>query len=249
LGKQFWQCYRYRNPESFTLFSMRYRLPLLKTSNAMAFALLAWVAGALTLRAELRWDTKSIELKPAATESSVDATFRFINAGTSPVTIVLVEPTCECIVATTAKTTYGPGERGAVEAHYDFGDLRGVNRKSILVKTADASRPTTLDLTVTIREPARMTPTLLTWSAEEGGKPKMITIQALPNQPIQVLKVTSQSATIRADVETVEESKEYRITVTPASLEKAGFSALRIETTLMGKPKTLLAYVRINRGR
>ena len=197
------------------------------------------------LRAELKWDTQKAELSPQPGDAFVETKFGFVNAGQAAVVIDSVQSSCGCTIATLAKTTYAPGERGEILARFNIGDRRGVNSKSIRVAIKGEPEPAVLTLVVTIPEPARITPAMLVWDKGEAGKAKTISVQAQPNQPVRVLKVTSSTPNFTIAVETSREAQEYRITVTPQNTETPGFALLSIETLLMGQRKIFPAYAQI----
>ena len=211
----------------------------------LLLAILLCASGGLPLHAELKWDTQKAELSPQPGDAFVETKFGFVNAGQTAVVIDSVQSSCGCMIATLAKTTYAPGERGEILARFNIGDRRGVNSKSIRVAIKGEPEPTVLTLVVTIPEPARITPAMLVWEKGEAGKAKTISVQAQPNQPVRVLKVISSTPNFTAAVETIQEAQEYRITVTPQNTETPGFALLSIETLLLGQKKTLAAYAQI----
>jgi len=196
-------------------------------------------------QAQLKWDTQRVELTPLLTDASVDAKFAFVNAGNGTVTIENVQSSCGCTIPTLAKKTYAPGERGEILARFNIGDRRGVQDKTIRVSVQGEREPAVLSLIVKIPESAEITPTMLVWERGEANKSKTISVKALPNQPLRILQVTPSITNIKAQVTTIQEAKEYLITVTPESTATPGFVLLTIDALLMGQKKTLTAYAQI----
>jgi len=213
------------------------------TNTLLVFAV--WLTGCVALHAELKWDAQQIELKPLATDTSVETKFGFVNAGAAAVVIEDVHSSCGCTIPSLPKTTCAPGERGEIQVRFNIGDRRGMQTKTIRVAVKGEANPTVLTLVVSIPEPARITPAMLVWEKGEAGNPKMISVQALPNQPVRVLRVSSSLQAVQARVETIQEAVEYRIVVTPGNTMTPGFALLTVETELMGRKKVLTAYAQI----
>ncbi len=213
--------------------------------RSLASILILVMVACAPARAELKWDSQKLELSPSAIDASADAKFGFVNAGTMPVTIEAVQSSCGCMVPALAKKTYAPGERGEISARFNIGDRRGVQNKTIRVGVQGERDPTLLTLVVNIPDPVRITPAILAWERGEPSTPKTITVQAQPNQPVRVLKVTATHPNMDARVETIKESAEYRITVTPKSTDTPGFVLLTIDTLLMGQPRAFSSYLQI----
>ena len=197
------------------------------------------------LRAELRWDTRTMDLKPSPTDLVAEAKFGFLNAGKSEVTIESVKSSCGCTVPTLAKTAYAPGERGEVTARFNIGDRRGAQSATIRVSVKGERDPVTLTLNVTIPEVAKLTPPMLMWSPGEKPEEKTFEVSAVSNQPMRVVKVTSSAPDFEVRVETVEEAAKYRVVVKPGSTERQGFAVLNIETKIQEGVKVLRAYAQV----
>lgn len=209
------------------------------------FPLIACVLACVPAHAELKWDLQKAELSPSPIDTSADAKFGFVNVGATPVTIETVQSSCGCTVPTLEQKTFAPGERGEIGARFIIGDRRGVQNKAIRVGIQGEREPTVLTLVVTIPDPVRITPTMLTWERGEASTPKTITVQAQPNQPVRILKVTATHPNMDARFETIKESAKYRITVTPKSTDAPGFVLLTIDTLLMGQPRAFSSYLQI----
>jgi hypothetical protein len=197
------------------------------------------------LRAELRWDTQRIDLKPSPVEVTAEGKFGFVNAGKEPVTIEAVKSSCGCTVPTLAKMTYAPGERGEVTAKFNIGDRRGVQSATIRVSVKGGKEPATLTLNVAIPEVAKINPSILIWKPDEKPEPKSLEVEAVPGQSLSVEKVTTSEPGFEAKVETVTEGARYRVIVSPKETEKAGFALLNIETKIKEGTKVLRAYAQV----
>lgn len=208
-------------------------------------AILICLSAGLPLHAGLNWDTQKAELFPKAADPVIETKFGFVNSGQSAVEILKVHSSCGCTIPTLARTVYAPGERGEILVQFTIGERRGVETKNLRVEIKGEPEPTVLTLVVTIPEPARITPIRLVWEVGEAIAAKTISIEALPDQPIRVVNVMPTNPNFTATVATVQENKEYVITVTPKSTETAGMVLLKIETILTERPKVFSAYAQI----
>lgn len=196
-------------------------------------------------RADLRWERLRAEIATRPNEKSVDAAFPFVNSGQTTITIEAIKSSCGCTTAALDKRVYAPGEKGELRAHFDIGQRRGLQTKTISVKVADNPTPTVLTLAVSLAEPMKLQPALVIWEKGAATDAKTLTLSALPGQPIQSVKVTSTDPRMRATVEAIKEGENYAIRITPESTATAGFATLTIEAALAGSTQTLRAYAQI----
>lgn len=87
-------------------------------------------------KANVKWDSKTIELVNIEQNNPVQAKFIFINKGESPVMINKVKSSCGCTVASYEKEPVMPGEKGVVIATYNA-KRKGAFRKSVTVFLCD----------------------------------------------------------------------------------------------------------------
>ncbi len=219
-------------------------MPVLHFMRAILTIVSCLILGVAS-HAQLKWDTQKVELTSLPTDAAVDSKFGFVNAGDSAVTIEAVQSSCGCTIPTLEKKTYAPGERGALLAHFLVGDRRGKQEKTIRVQIQGEREPALLTLIVNIPEILRVTPPILIWEQSQPVEAKTFTVQAQANLPVLVNKVTSTNPEMDIKVETVSAAREYRVTVTPKSAEKAGLALVTIETTVKDQPKSFPAYLQI----
>lgn len=74
-------------------------------------------------------------------EATVSTSFSFRNDGAAPLEIVNIRAGCGCTVPKLEKTTYAPGEGGAIEVVFDPSKKRGLTRQRITVQSNDPDRP------------------------------------------------------------------------------------------------------------
>ena len=199
-------------------------------------------------RAALKWEHLRADLAPGPKDKTVEATFAFVNEGTTTVTIESLKSSCGCTTAALDKKVYAPGEKGEVRARFDIGQRRGLQTKTIAVKIQNDPTPTILTLAVAIAEPVKLKPALVVWEKGEANKAKSMALAALPGQPIRAVKVTSSDPRMRATVETIKEGENYAINIVPENTDAAGFATITIDAEIAGTMQTLRGYAQIKPG-
>lgn len=179
--------------------------------------------------AQLKWENPWQEFNRDPEDESVEATFRFTNAGTGPVTVKSVKTSCGCTTAKLEQKTYLPGQSGAVVADFRFGSRTGDQRKIITVKTEDGAQQE-LNIVVYIRKAMSLSPGLVHWKSGTPAAPQAVTLQAEPGQKINVTGVTSPSPHFSVQLETIAPGTQYRVLVTPASTASREKTEIRIQT-------------------
>ena len=86
---------------------------------------------------------------------------------------------------------------------------------------------------------------MLTWEGNEPNRAKTFTVQALPGQPVRVIKVTSGNPKVQVKLDQVKPDSEYVITVIPDSTTTPRLAALNIDTLLKGEPRSFIQQVQI----
>src|ERR1700722_12158125 len=81
--------------------------------------------------AQLKWESRNLDLHPAISDTRVVANFYFINAGKRPVRIKNVTTSCGCTTASREKDIYAPGEKGKITAVLEVGSRTGVQEKQV----------------------------------------------------------------------------------------------------------------------
>ena len=142
---------------------------------------LALALSAPSARADLSWDTKTVDRVAARGASSEDFTIHFRNSGGRPVRILAVQTSCGCTSAALAKQTYAPGESGDLQVTYRFGGQVGAQEKTVTVTTdAAPDAPTVLVLRVQIPELFSISPRLLWWSIGDAPVEKQAAVTINP---------------------------------------------------------------------
>ena len=200
--------------------------PIIRT---LLFAyLLATIAGAASLSAEenaLSWDTTEQSFDADFDQAKIEATYTFVNNSVHAVTITKTSASCGCTVPSLEKDTYAPGESGELKAIFTVGALQGHQSKTITVKTeADGAEQTyQLRLEVEIPIPVALKPRVRFWNVGAPSSPQTIEVVFHEKRPFRITGIaTRESAAEDAfthTIETIRENQEYRITLTPKSMD------------------------------
>ncbi|MDP0489744.1 MAG: DUF1573 domain-containing protein [Verrucomicrobiota bacterium JB023] len=198
---------------------------------------LNWVLGiglCASLNAgELVFEELLIEHDAKPDEEKVDVDFKFTVEGEGPAVIKRYEAACSCLEARISeggKLVWQPGESGTVRGVFSVGNFRGTLDKSISVQMADG-RSHQLTVRMTMPELLKIEPKTLRW--DEGAKPapQSFTITVNADEPINIKGLSgTNNEKFPYELETVEEGKRYKVTVTPSNTEQRGFGLLRIAT-------------------
>lgn len=197
--------------------------------------------------AQLKWQEEEASLQAPLGQEKVVTEFHFTNAGDRPVKILSLEPDCGCTTAESAKKTYAPGEKGTVLVTFSVGDRAGFSHNSIVVKTDDARSPeVVLGLVIEIIGPPAVLPRFLYWLTGDKPSAKTLTIKAPPGQTVAIRKLSVEGGRFTTELKTIENGKEYSVSVTPRDTGRPVNAVLDIQTDWpAASPKTIKAFLRI----
>jgi hypothetical protein len=184
-----------------------------------------------TLRADLKWDQTTIEVRTGPNDQVAVAHFKYQNVGKKPVRFTQVKPACGCTTVQTQQDEVPPGEKGEITARLNIGDRTGISEKTITVSTEDPVPATTvLTIRAVIPVPLEIEPNFLFWQYQEDTKPKTIIVKTTKEWkfPIRALKVSSSSWDFKSDVEKTGEG-QFKVKVQPLSTNKGATAMLTIQ--------------------
>lgn len=196
--------------------------------------------------AAVEWEKKEISViaRPEATSTSV--TFKFVNRGSTPLTLRSIRTSCSCNVATMDSKAYAPGEAGEVQVIFSHGQRTGDQTSTVQVSTSDKDSDAVLSLKVQIPLLYTLQPSFLTWKPEEGLRPKTVELTFHDQLPVTVTAITSTDPDFTHQLETLKAGASYRITITPVSpaaktrsFLKSSFS-IQTDLKVAGKDKLSL---------
>jgi hypothetical protein len=174
-------------------------------------AILVCCGAVRSLRAELTWAQKTIELSPDAKAAVLEARFRFTNTGDKPVDLRQVQTGCGCTTVTIEQRHYEPGQTGEIVARFTAGDRRGLQKNLIMVSTSDRPVPTFLTLIAHLPEVVRIEPGFVSWQQGEPAAAKVISLARGDNAAgLGALSVESSIPAMRTELQTVSEGNRYQ---------------------------------------
>jgi len=213
----------------------------------MRSAVFVFLVLATPVFGQLKWDNPEQTFRPKPLDKQVIAKYRFINTGTSLVTVDGVKTSCGCTTAALEKREYAPGESGEIEAKFEIGQRTGHQEKSILVTTSFApAQPTVLRLVVDIPESIKIEPQFVMWRLGDQPEPKTIKIAVPDEIPAKIVSVVSDNQAVKLELREIRPGKEMEVKVTPPNTAQAAGATLLIRTDYPpANPETHYAYVRV----
>ncbi|MCC7518716.1 MAG: DUF1573 domain-containing protein [Verrucomicrobiae bacterium] len=199
--------------------------------------------------AQLGWGTRRIEVRASLQDTNAVAVFAFTNTTTHAIAIHEVRSSCgACTAAELPKKQYMPGETGCIRVTYSFGNRVGQQDSTIIVRMDDLVESTVvLSLRVYIPEIFEMRPAFVFWRIGEEPVPKEVSLKVVYEKPIHLLGVKAEGEVFQAKIRTLEEGREYVLTITPKDTKAAARARILLETDFaMGAKKefTIPAMIR-----
>lgn len=182
---------------------------------------------------ELVFEETLIEVLATSDQEQVTADFAFKSEGEGAAVIKRYDAPCSCLEAQISeggRLSWAAGTEGSVRGIFKIGNFLGTVDKQISILMADGKRH---DLTVRMTTPEllKIEPKTLKW--DEGGplEQKSFQLTISEDEPLKILKVTgTNEEKFPFELETIEEGKRYRLSVTPAETQSRGFGLIRITT-------------------
>ncbi len=175
--------------------------------------------------------------KPEDDEFTVEFLFR--NDTSKPVRIRQVDSNCGCLRADADREVYEPGEEGKITAVFAIGSFEGVQTKSVQVSTdevggtaqkPEGTREYSLNVKLTVPALVEIEPKLAVWELGGEAEPRVLKVRMLHEDPVHITEVKSTRPNFKTEWKAVREGREYEITVTPDSVDKALLGMLTIFT-------------------
>jgi hypothetical protein len=219
----------------------------MKNLSAPFFALVIFATLSST-QAALVFEKSEVDLKPAITDQTAVAHFKYTNTGDKPVKIVSVKPSCGCTTAEPPKDPVGPGASGEIVATFNIGQRMGAQTKTITVQTDSPNDPAIiLTLHATIPTLLEVQPTFLYWSRLAPRDPRTIEAKVGQDFPVTKLDVTCTDAEVKFETTPGPDHKIFRIKITPPDSTRPISAQLKITPDFpKEKPKTYNVYLRID---
>jgi len=181
-----------------------------------------------------------------ANGDKIVGTFTFRNEGDTDLTITKVLPSCGCTAIDGYDKVLSPGQRGKLEFAIDPSRVKSGGAKSIRVSSnCPARKMSLLTMKGEIYHLIEIKPApRVTFGAVNKGRrsSKVLDLIAKTDQPVEIRKVTSDTSVFKADVQTITEGRQFRMTVvaTPPFAPGKNAGKLTIHTNLEEQPTITL---------
>jgi hypothetical protein len=184
---------------------------------------------ALTARAELEWEQKTIQLDLHPLQVTGAVSFPFKNGGTNAVEILSVRTACGCLNASFENRAVALDGAGCIDVRFDFRDKTGPQRKGVAVR-ASGLKPTVLYVQVNIQEVYSLSIDRLEWTASADPEPKRCRLVNQTKVPVRLVSAESSIDAFSVELVSIREGFEYDVVVRPHCRASAAKSTIRIQT-------------------
>lgn len=190
-------------------------------------ALLSLVA--TPAQAALTWTQTEASSATKPLQRTLEIPFAFKNTGRTPVGIVDVQVSCDCMSAAADKKLYQPGESGLIHARFTVGDRTGTYERAVVVVTDDNAPPQRLRVHIEVPELASVEPRLIDWAVGAAPDERSVTVVVAPDIRISFTELFVSSPAFAARFETAEVGRRYRLFIKPVATGEAASAAIRLK--------------------
>jgi hypothetical protein len=176
----------------------------------------------------LDWPTRQRSVKTLPLQKTAETSFAFTNTGTTSVTILNIDPSCDCTEASASAQAFDPGASGSINVRIHLGDRTGVYERTITIKTDEAGEAITLRLQLDVPEFATLTPRSVEWKLNGPAWEKTVEILIADGLELTVTNVLPTSGLFHHRLETVKTGRHYRLYLSPLSTTEVSNAAFRI---------------------
>lgn len=199
-----------------------------------------------SLSATLKWESKTLVLRPSFEDKNIEGSYKFTNTGDHPINIFEVKSTCGCTVPELTKVEYAPGESGQIDAKFDIGYRKGVQEKQITVYSDDPENPEVkLDIRVEIPEVVTIHPAFVFWRMNDDPEAKTVTLDIAEGYTGEITSLSSDDLNFSISGKALEKGKSYSFDITPVSTEHESKAMFRIYAKINGVIKIYTVHARV----
>ncbi len=185
------------------------------------------LTGCTLCTAQLVFESETVEVPAGLLDEKVEAVFKFLNAGSSTVSISKVVASCGCTAPILKKKIYAPGESGEIRAVFTFGSRIGNQEKRIMVYTDNKKQAVvSLALKTSIPNWVEMSTRLLKWRKDEPATPLQFSVKVADEEKIQILPTGAELPDFDSQMAHPRPG-EYVFKVVPKSVENRATAFLR----------------------
>jgi len=207
--------------------------------------ILIFLAGGAACPAALEWTTTSQQLTATPGQQAMTVVFSFRNAGTQPVRILAVDPSCGCMSAVPDKADCPPGATGEIRIDLRLTGYSGRVRRSVAV-TTDAADGKFAELTLTVDIPdlAAITPRFLFWRVGDQPSEKVVDVVVTDPKTTTLGRVECPNPRFQTRL-TPGQPGTYRLSIKPVDTRLPDEVSLEFEMIVDGRPQPSYVYAAV----
>jgi hypothetical protein len=168
--------------------------------------------------AVIEFDSRNFEFGKALQGDLIKHDFVVSNAGTAILTISDVHPSCGCTTAGTWPHELEPGKSGIIPIQINSRNLSGSVKKTVTITSNDRHSPTVLTLGGQVIKSIDVAPAFARFNIIAGATNAPASVVKISNRtenPLSIKSAESDTGAFRvSEVKTLEDGKEYEISVT-----------------------------------
>lgn len=185
------------------------------------------------LAGELIFEKSLVAVTATPDQELVSCDFPFTVTGETAAVIKQTDAPCSCLeaqISDNGRLIWQPGESGVVRGFFKIGTFRGTVPKQITLIMDDGAQHV-LTIEMTTPELVQIEPKTLKWKLGEKAESKSFEIQINGEDAINIKNISgTNDAKFPYQLETLEEGRKYRLTVTPPETSETGFGLIRLMT-------------------
>lgn len=165
--------------------------------------------------------------------------FVVTNAGTAPLLITGVHPSCGCTTTGEWDREIAPGKSGTIPVEFNPANFTGTVTKTVTITTNDPAQPTrVLEFRATVWRPFQVQPTFANFLPVEGERwteTKVVRIVSNAAEPVTLAAPQSSDPRFQAEVKAVKPGREFELHVRYESAEGAAAPSTTITVPTSSK--------------
>lgn len=173
-------------------------------------------------------DEPKFEFGEKDNTETVEHVFELRNDGDVTLEIIRARPSCGCTVASISNKMVPPGSNATVTAKLNLARRRGKQHKTITIESNDPATPRlTLVMSGTATSLVDLKPMrVYVRDLKQGeSRPSIVELVSKTEEPLSILDIKSSSRLVNTSLETVEEGRQFKITLTPTNTLPRGLTS------------------------
>lgn len=184
-----------------------------------------------------------LDVAAAPDAERVEVEFPFVNRAARAVAVLDTKATCGCTAPALEKTSYAPGEAGAVKVVFTVGQRQGPQRLEVKVRTDAGEHDLVLKVEIPVR--ATLAPRLVLFRPDAAG-PQTARIVYGVDTPVEIVALRGLHPSFKAEARAVLAGADYEIVVvySGSTTEIVGSSIDIVSRSASGKERSDRLFVR-----